>query len=180
VLRVVLLPQQDANGQPLKTAVNVQDGSQTLVLDQAFALAERAPTGALAQRVANAEEVKARYGDVLRIQPPTPEVFVLRFQSGKSQLTPDSEAQLPMLIDKAKARAGGELIVIGHTDTTGKAEANDALSLQRARAIANLLVGRGFSADLVTAIGRGERELAVPTADEVAEPRNRRAEIVIR
>jgi OOP family OmpA-OmpF porin len=33
---------------------------------------------------------------------------------------------------------------------------------------------------LLTAIGRGEREPAVPTEDEVAEPRNRRAEIIIR
>ena len=37
-----------------------------------------------------------------------------------------------------------------------------------------------FSAELITAYGRGEREPAVPTADEVAEPRNRRAEVIIR
>jgi outer membrane protein OmpA-like peptidoglycan-associated protein len=29
-------------------------------------------------------------------------------------------------------------------------------------------------------VGRGEREPVVPTDDEVAEPRNRRAEIVVR
>jgi outer membrane protein OmpA-like peptidoglycan-associated protein len=179
-LRVVLLPQQDANGQALRTAVHIQDGEQATVLDQPFALAERALAGGVTQRVSNAEEVQARYGEILRIQPPTPELFVLRFQSGKSQLTPESEAQLPTLVEKAKGRAGGEIVVIGHTDTVGKAEANDALSLQRARAVANLLVGKGFSSDLVTAIGRGERELAVPTADEVAEPRNRRVEVLIR
>ncbi len=71
-------------------------------------------------------------------------------------------------------------MVIGHTDTVGKAEANDELSLRRARAVGNLLVSKGFPADLITPIGRGERELAVATADEVAEPRNRRVEILIR
>jgi outer membrane protein OmpA-like peptidoglycan-associated protein len=179
-VRVILLPQQDANGQPLKTAVSVQEEDKNIVLDQPFAVAERTATGGYEQRTATAEEVRARYGDILRIQPPTPEVFVLRFLPGKSQLTSESESQLPALVEKAKARAGGEILVIGHTDTVGKAEANDDLSLRRARAVANLLVSKGFSADLITPIGRGERELAVPTADEVAEPRNRRVEILIR
>ncbi len=42
------------------------------------------------------------------------------------------------------------------------------------------LKAQGFAGDLVTAYGRGEREPVVPTADEVAESRNRRAEIIIR
>jgi outer membrane protein OmpA-like peptidoglycan-associated protein len=29
-------------------------------------------------------------------------------------------------------------------------------------------------------VGRGEREPAVPTEDEVVEPRNRRAEVIVR
>lgn len=174
-----MLPQQDANGQPIKTAVSVEEQNKRLVLDQPFAVAERTSDG-YTQRTASAEEVRARYGDILRIQPPTPEVFVLRFLPGKSQLTSESESQLPALVEKAKARAGGEILVIGHTDTVGKAEANDELSLRRARAVGNLLVSKGFPADLITPIGRGERELAVATADEVAEPRNRRVEILIR
>ncbi len=36
------------------------------------------------------------------------------------------------------------------------------------------------TAALLVAIGRGKRELLVPTADGVAEPRNRRVEIVVR
>lgn len=178
--RVILLPQQDANGQPLKTAVDIEESDKKVTLDQPFAVAERTSGGGYDQRTASAEEVRARYGDILRIQPPTPEIFVLRFLPGKSQLTTESEAQLPSLVEKAKARAGGEILVIGHTDTVGKAEANDDLSLRRARAVANLLVSKGFASDFITPIGRGERDLAVPTADEVAEPRNRRVEILIR
>ena len=81
---------------------------------------------------------------------------------------------------ECKARAGGEILVVGHTDRVGSVESNDKLSLQRANAIAALLRSAGLPAELVTAVGRGERQPLVPTPDEVAEPRNRRAEIIIR
>jgi len=37
-----------------------------------------------------------------------------------------------------------------------------------------------ISPERIQARGRGERELLVPTADEVREPRNRRVEINVR
>ncbi|MDP3424731.1 MAG: OmpA family protein [Burkholderiaceae bacterium] len=179
-VRVVLLPQSDASGQPLPTAVNVTTGTQTQALDKPLAVAELDSKGQLSQRIATLEEIQARYGDVLKIQPPSPEVVVLRFVSGKSELTPESAAELPRLIALARSRAGGEILVVGHTDRVGTVEANDTLSARRAQAIADLIKAQGFSAELITAYGRGEREPAVPTADEVAEPRNRRAEVIIR
>jgi len=41
-------------------------------------------------------------------------------------------------------------------------------------------VKAGVAADRISVAGRGEREPLVPTADEVAEPRNRRVEINVR
>ena len=43
-----------------------------------------------------------------------------------------------------------------------------------------VLVERGFNADRIEAVGRGEREPLVPTDDDVVEPRNRRADIEVR
>jgi len=179
-LRVVLLPQSDPDGQPRSTAVEVKSGDASLVLNKPFALAERNDNGQLTQRVATIDEVQARYGAVLKIQPPSPEMLTLRFLPGTSKLTPESEAELPKLIAMARARAGGEILVVGHTDRQGTVEANDALSLKRAKAIAELLVAQGFSRELIDARGRGEREPLVPTADEVVEPLNRRAEVIVR
>lgn len=179
-LRVVLLPQSDPSGQPRETAVEVKSGASALVLNTPFALAERNDDGQLTQRTATADEVQTRYGDVLKIQPPSAETVILRFLPGTSKLTPESEAELPKLIALARARAGGEILVVGHTDRQGTVEANDALSLRRAQAIADLLVAQGFAPELISARGRGEREPLVPTADEVAEPRNRRAEVIVR
>ena len=180
ILRVVLLPQNAPDGQPRATAVEVKSGSAVLVLGKPFAVAERNDAGQLTERTATIDEIQARYAAVLKIQPPSPETLVLRFLPGTSKLTPESEAELPKLIEMARARAGGEILVIGHTDRQGTVEANDALSLKRAQAIVDLLMAQGFARELITARGRGEREPLVPTADEVVEPRNRRAEVIVR
>jgi outer membrane protein OmpA-like peptidoglycan-associated protein len=62
----------------------------------------------------------------------------------------------------------------------GKVEQNDRLSLQRAQKIIADLLQIGIRMETISVAGRGEREPLVPTADEVAEPRNRRVEISIR
>ena len=77
-------------------------------------------------------------------------------------------------------RPAAELVVIGHTDTVGSRESNDELSRQRAASVRAMLIEAGFPADKMEIAGRGERELLVPTANEVDEPRNRRVEINIR
>jgi len=71
-------------------------------------------------------------------------------------------------------------MVVGHTDTVGSESANDALSRQRAEVVRKGLIARGIAPEDVVAIGRGKRNLLVPTADGVAEPRNRRVEILVR
>lgn len=177
---VVLLPQKDAQGQPIATAVEVKTGTQSAVLNQPFALVETTAEGKLTQRTASINEIQARYADLLRVQPPSAESSTLNFLPNKAELTPESEQQLAELIQRARVRAGGEIIVVGHTDRTGTLEQNDALSLKRAQAVAARFKAQGFPESLITAVGRGEREPLIPTADEVAEPRNRRAEIIIR
>ena len=80
----------------------------------------------------------------------------------------------------ARERPGGEIVVIGRTDRVGSAQSNDALSLPRARAIREKVIADGFDPNRITAAGRGERDPAVATDDEVAEPRNRRTEVIVR
>ena len=46
--------------------------------------------------------------------------------------------------------------------------------------VVQLFVERQFPANRIEAVGRGERDLAIPTADEVDEPRNRRVTIEVR
>lgn len=174
--RVTLLPRADGRA----SAVTVNTAKGTLLLDQPYQQADIARGGDLATGATTAKRLREAYPDLLALQPLPPERFVLEFEPGSSQLTPASQERLDTVIAQARARTGGEIIVTGHTDRQGSLEDNDRLSLERARAIRNLLIERGFKAELVDAVGRGEREPVVPTDDEVAEPRNRRAEILVR
>jgi outer membrane protein OmpA-like peptidoglycan-associated protein len=174
--RVILLPE----GGGKTSAVEVKTALGSQVLAAPYQTAEVGKNGQVALTATDPLVVMDRYGAMMARLPPAQEQFLLYFEPGGAQLTASSQAQLPAILERARARKGGEIIVTGHTDRVGAVEANDALSLQRARTIRQLLVGQGFHAELVEAIGRGERAPLVPTADEVVEPQNRRAEIVVR
>lgn len=175
--RVTLLPQAD--GRPSAVEVSTREGG-TQRIDQPYQVAEVSRRGRIDTDTTTAEAVRQQHPQLLALQPPAPERYVLEFEPGTSQLTADSQTRLDEIINRARARAGGEIVVTGHTDRQGSLEDNDRLSLERARAIRTLLVERGFKAELIEAVGRGEREPLVPTDDEVAEPRNRRAELLVR
>ena len=87
---------------------------------------------------------------------------------------------LSSIIERAKARTSVDMSVIGHTDTLGKADANEALALTRASAMAEQLQQLGLPKLVLTVESHGERNLLVPTPDETPEPRNRRVEITLR
>ncbi len=174
--RVTLLPQAD--GSASGVVVTTREGQR--LLNQPYQVAEVARSGNIGTATTSAEQVRQSHPQLLAQRPPAPEKFVLEFEPGTSQLTADSQARLADIVARAQARAGGEIVVTGHTDRQGSLEANDKLSLERAQAIRTLLIERGFKAELIDAVGRGEREPVVPTDDEVAEPRNRRAELLVR
>ncbi len=69
--------------------------------------------------------------------------------------------------------------VNGFTDTTGSPDYNAKLSRARAEAVADVLVDDGINPARISPRGFGETHLAVPTGDNVNEPRNRRVEIRI-
>lgn len=176
VTRVTLLPQ--ANGQPSAVVVTTAKGSE--VIGTPYGVVEIKKDGAQKVAQTTAAEMAKTHPLLFVLHPAPAVVFVLEFEPGTSTLTADSQARLPEVIKMAQSRAGGEIVIVGHTDRQGALETNDALSLTRAQSVRELLVGQGFQADLIDAVGRGEREPVVPTEDEVAEPRNRRAEIVVR
>jgi outer membrane protein OmpA-like peptidoglycan-associated protein len=77
-------------------------------------------------------------------------------------------------------RSGPHVEVTGHTDTVGSEEDNDRLSAERAAQVLNWLVSQGFDRSLMSAVGRGERELKQPTIDNIDMPANRRVEVIVR
>ena len=173
--RVVLLP--GADGRP--TAVVVRDAQGETLLDQPFAAIKRR-AGAISAYKSSASEVEEKFGAALGAQPPRPKSFTLYFAVGAEALTPESAAELAKIRQEIFHRAPSQVMVIGHTLTGGGLEANDALSLKRAAAVREILIAAGVPAGKIETAGRGEREPLLKTADEVAEPKNRRVEISVR
>lgn len=174
--RVILLPEADGK----TSAVDVKTSAGEVHLSVPYQTAAVGQTGDLKLGQTSPDEVRVQYKQLLDLKSQPEQRFTLYFMEGGSKLTAESEAQLAVVLARAAERAGGEIFVIGHTDRVGSVEANDALSLKRASAIRSILVARDFKPELIEAIGRGEREPLIQTADEVSEPRNRRAEIVVR
>jgi len=172
---VVLLP--SPTGQD--TAVVVTQGSRQVLLNQPYAGARIARAGTEAY-VTDAKEVQARYGTALAAQPVPPAQFTLFFIENKDELTEESKKVVDGVFAEIARRPVPDVLIIGHTDTVANDAVNDALSRQRAEVVRNAFVARGLAADKVTVVGRGKRELAVPTGDGVSEPRNRRVEILVR
>ena len=176
--RVILLPQED--GSPSAVTVRTQGGEQ--LVSQPYQRAT-APTGSKElPRLDQADpaEVRASNKALFELAPPKPQRFDLYFDAGGTTLPANSLKALDDVVSAALKQPGADITVTGHTDTRGGAGDNDALSMRRAEEIRQLLAGRGFPANRIEAIGRGERDLAVPTADNVDEPRNRRVVVVVR
>jgi len=110
--------------------------------------------------------------------PFAPRTYVMYFVEGSADLTPESLPVLEAL--RAAVKPETEVQITGHTDTTGSTELNDKLSLDRAIEIRSALVKQGLPVENAKVTGRGERELRVQTEDNVAEPANRRVEVILR
>lgn len=172
----VLMPDQEG-----KTGVlAVESGGQQAVLDRPYASARVAEPGRVQPGTVSEQEARQAFGAALGAQPARPASFILYFLEGRDELTPDSRAVLTRILDEIARRPAPEIVVIGHTDRVGAVPFNDALSLRRAERVRDELVKVGIVADRILVAGRGEREPLVPTADEVAEARNRRVEINVR
>jgi outer membrane protein OmpA-like peptidoglycan-associated protein len=113
--------------------------------------------------------------------PPPPPVknFMVFFDFNKSTLTPRAVDIVKEAAAVAKSGQNARVTCTGHTDTSGPANYNMALSLRRANSVKNVLVKEGVPAGQIAVVGRGENELLVQTKDGVREPQNRRVEIVI-
>ncbi len=175
--RVILLP--GPNGEAGAVQIQSSTSGAMVRLEQPYAQAD-IRGGRIDTRVTSPQAVDEAYGELSRAQPARPRSFVVRFQANSDQLTADSLPILAEALALLPRLPAVELIVTGHTDRVGTLEANDKLSVVRAQAVSELLVRAGVARELISVVGRGEREPLVPTADEVAEPGNRRVDIKLR
>ena len=69
--------------------------------------------------------------------------------------------------------------VLGHTDSTGTAQGNEALSQSRATQVVQALVGDGVNPGQLSAVAIGSAQPVAPNATADGRARNRRVEFLI-
>jgi outer membrane protein OmpA-like peptidoglycan-associated protein len=103
----------------------------------------------------------------------------LNFQTGSTQLTADSTQTVNNLAQVLKAYPNAQIQLSGYTDNTGSADANQALSLDRANAIKAMLVNQGVAAGRISAQGFGQDRPVASNDTEEGRARNRRTELTV-
>jgi outer membrane protein OmpA-like peptidoglycan-associated protein len=175
---VVLLPDEDGGHGEIAIRPSEGKGGETVMKD-----ANSRATLAGAQpsiRPLGSKGLKPNEAALLAALPPAPKSFTLYFHEGTTELAAESVGTLEQIRAEVAKRPGAEVQVTGHTDTVGSDADNDALSRRRADEIVNWLATQGFARGMMSAVGRGERELKEATADNVSSAVNRRVEVLVR
>ena len=101
----------------------------------------------------------------------------LLFNTGQATLQPQSNEQLDNVAAILKAYPAAKIRLGGYTDNTGDANANQALSEQRADSVMAALVQRGIDASRLSARGYGEDHPVADNSTEEGRQKNRRISI---
>lgn len=102
----------------------------------------------------------------------------IHFATGKAEILPDSQPEVAEIVAMLKKRPTLRVGVEGHTDNTGPAAANKALSEKRAQAVRAALVADGIDATRLRAAGYGPERPIADNRLEEGRAKNRRVEIV--
>jgi OmpA-OmpF porin, OOP family len=107
-------------------------------------------------------------------------LYGLYFDTGKSEVKPESTPQLEEMAKLLKADPGLRVFIVGHTDNQGTLEGNVQLSVKRAEAVVAALVQRhGIDAKRLAARGVANYAPLTSNAAEAGRAKNRRVELVV-
>ncbi len=171
---VVVMP--DSDGHIGGVVVHTNNGKD-VVLDKAYASDTPGDSKA---GMADPEQVKKEFSDVLAARPKEPGHHKLFFLNGTDTMTDESRAEFETKVKTdVDDRLAAEIVIIGYTDRVGSQSDNDRLSRERADAIKTLLQQKGNLRPgiQITTDGRGERD--DPDADGTPNPNERYVDIIV-
>jgi outer membrane protein OmpA-like peptidoglycan-associated protein len=100
------------------------------------------------------------------------------FASGKSELLGAAKTRLGE-VGKALKEDKHNIVVVGHTDSTGGEELNQRLSEARAKAVRTYLVSQGIEDGRIRSEGLGESQPVADNKGPEGRANNRRVEIIL-
>lgn len=113
------------------------------------------------------------------------EGIAVSFESGilfpynSTEVLPAGRENLRRLAASLQRYPETEVLIVGHTDSTGSDDYNQGLSERRSVAAKNYLVAQGIPAGRIRTAGRGESEPIASNATDAGRQENRRVEIAI-
>jgi outer membrane protein OmpA-like peptidoglycan-associated protein len=177
----VLLP--EPNGKAGSIRVANAGGSQILDKPGDITWVEDFNRPPIALRPLDEKGVASIFGDALSAQPDlTPRFvsFTLWFESDKTKFANGSKETLLEILRTIKIRKPKEIHIVGHTDRVGTDSHNLILSSRRANFVRDFFTSKGIKSSVLFVSFQGKSRPLVYTEDEVAEPLNRRVEVMIR
>lgn len=106
-------------------------------------------------------------------------VYGIYFDTGKSDLKPESDAALNEIATLMKAHPALKVYIVGHTDMVGDAASNVKLAQARAQSVVNSLTTKsGVAAGRLIAYGAGPYAPVATNKTEEGRAKNRRVELV--
>jgi peptidoglycan-associated lipoprotein len=173
-----LLPEPEGN--PSAIVVRNSAGAQDLSQSNQAVRVERADVAPTAPFPLTDADVRRMFGSALDVLPGPELAFTLHFDLGSDDLTAESRAQVPAILNAIRERHSTAITVTGHADTVDAPDVNYRVGLRRAQGVAGILVAAGVNdADLAVS-SHGDADLLVKTERGVPEARNRRVEVIVR
>jgi outer membrane protein OmpA-like peptidoglycan-associated protein len=174
--QVVLLADED--GPP--SAITVSNSGGTVVLgDPGAAVAIRRATSVPSPVTIDEAEIQTRWADAIAYHPRRPVTMLLYFLLDATELTTESSAELPRVLDLIRQRPAPEVVIVGHADRSGDEGYNYQLGLRRAATVRRQIEAMGVPPELITIASHDSVDPLVPTRRPY-EPRNRRVEVTVR
>lgn len=177
----VLLP--EPNGKAGSIRVATMAGSQVLDKPGDTIRVENSKRPPMILQPLDEKGVASIFGDALAAQPDLASRFVaftLWFERNNPRLTQASSETLTEILRTIQIRRPTEIHIVGHTDRVGTYPHNLKLSSRRADSVRDFLISQGVESSVLFVSFQGESMPLVDTEDEVAEPLNRRVEVMVR
>lgn len=103
----------------------------------------------------------------------------MQFASGRSDLPQAALAVLGKVRVVTEDLNPSQVVIEGHTDSTGSERENLSLSQKRAEAVAEFLTTSGLDSDKVTAVGYGFKKPLGSNKSKVGRAQNRRVDVIL-
>ncbi len=135
------------------------------------------------QKAAQPDTAQIKSVAPVAIEPVAERKFVLSdvlFDHNSPTLKKDFTSQLDTLVEILQKNQSLQVMIVGHTDYTGREAYNIRLSTSRAEAVGLYLIDNGIEQSRIRFEGRGSSQPIAENTSEEGRQKNRRVEIILK